>query len=76
MSRRTMFALAIATLVAAPGLASAQELSDRITERCTRAAVRIEVVLPGGASVGSGSIIDERGYVLTNFHVVGLTRHG
>lgn len=56
--------------------ASAQELSDRATERCTRAAVRIQVDLPGGSSIGSGSIIDERGYVLTNFHVVGFARHG
>jgi hypothetical protein len=60
----------------APATAGAQELSDRATERCTRAAVRIQVDLPGGSSTGSGSIIDERGYVLTNFHVVGFTRHG
>lgn len=60
----------------APAGASAQELSEHATERCTRAAVRIQVDLPGGSSTGSGSIIDERGYVLTNFHVVGFARHG
>ena len=62
--------------ILAPSGASAQELSDRATERCVRAAVRIQVDLPGGSSTGSGSIIDERGYVLTNFHVVGFSRHG
>ena len=45
-------------------------------ERAVRAAVRIQVDIPGGSSTGSGSIIDRRGYVLTNFHVVGFTRHG
>ena len=60
----------------APALVAAQELSDHATDRCTRAAVRIQVDLPGGSSTGSGSIIDERGYVLTNFHVVGFARHG
>jgi serine protease Do len=56
--------------------ASAQDLTDRATERCVQAAVRLEVdVGRGGTSTGSGSIIDARGYVLTNFHVVGLSRH-
>jgi serine protease Do len=53
--------------------ASAQDLSQRATDRCVRAAVKLVVASPGGqgTSTGSGSIIDPRGYVLTNFHVVG-----
>jgi serine protease Do len=54
----------------------AQEMSARAIDRCTRAAVRISVEVSGATSIGSGSIIDERGYVLTNFHVVGHVRHG
>ncbi|AKF09546.1 trypsin-like peptidase domain-containing protein [Sandaracinus amylolyticus] len=56
--------------------ARAQDLSDEVTERAVRAAVRIQVDLPGGSSTGSGTLIDPRGYVLTNFHVVGFVRHG
>jgi serine protease Do len=71
--------LAILGLLALPSATRAQELSDRATERCVRAAVRLQVDVAGpggrtGTSTGSGSIIDPRGYVLTNFHVVGLTR--
>lgn len=55
--------------------ASAQDLTDRATERCVQAAVRLEVDLARGTSTGSGTIIDPRGYILTNFHVVGFTRH-
>ncbi len=66
-------ALAFA-LMAAP--VRAQEMSARASDRCTRAAVRIEVTTSALSSVGSGSIIDEHGYVLTNFHVVGHVRHG
>ncbi len=62
-------------VAAVPGLAEAQDLSDRSTERCVQAAVRLEVDLGRGTSTGSGSIIDPRGYVLTNFHVVGFSRH-
>lgn len=66
---------------------SAQELSSAATRRAVRASVKITAEwLPstcGGrfqgrspASTGSGSIIDPRGYILTNFHVVGHTRPG
>lgn len=73
-----VLALALSALVttALAGRARAQDLSDEATERAVRAAVRIQVDLPGGSSTGSGSIIDPRGYVLTNFHVVGYVRHG
>lgn len=65
----------------APGVfgaatAFAQDLSAETTEHALRAAVRIQVDLPNGSSTGSGSMIDPRGYVLTNFHVVGHVRFG
>ena len=66
----------LSAVSAATSLAHAQDLTDAATERAVRAAVRIQVDLPNGSSTGSGSIIDRRGYVLTNFHVVGFTRHG
>ena len=60
-------------LFAAP--AAAQELAENVTDRCVRAAVKITVLADGGGgSTGSGTIIDPRGYVLTNFHVVGHMR--
>jgi len=56
--------------------AGAQDLTDRAIERCVQAAVRLEVdVGRSGTSTGSGSMIDARGYILTNFHVVGFSRH-
>jgi S1-C subfamily serine protease len=76
--KRWLAALLVALSAVAPlaSAASAQELSDRASDRCTRAAVRIQVDVPGGSSSGSGSIIDSRGYVLTNFHVLGVVNHG
>jgi serine protease Do len=49
----------------------AQTLGGRLTDQCVRATVKITAVYPGGTSFGSGSVIDGRGYVLTNFHVIG-----
>lgn len=59
--------------------AMAQELTERAVDRCVRAAVRVQVDVTGpggrtGSSTGSGAMIDPRGYILTNFHVVGQTR--
>ncbi len=56
--------------------AQAQGLSAEVSDRCVRATVRVEMDLENGSgtSSGSGSLIDPRGYVLTNFHVVG--HHG
>jgi serine protease Do len=79
-TRALVFAsLAWLAALALASTAHAQELSDRATERCVRAAVRLQVDVSGpggrrGSSMGSGSVIDPRGYVLTNFHVVGQTR--
>jgi S1-C subfamily serine protease len=66
----------LALLLLLPHRARAQDLSDAATARAVRAAVRLQVDVRGGASVGSGTIIDARGYVLTNFHVLGFVRHG
>ncbi len=59
----------------------AQDLPRRVYDRCIRSAVSIKILMdgPDGARVlggGSGTLIDPRGYVLTNFHVVGRTEPG
>lgn len=68
-------ALAAVTLgaLATPAPSSAQDISPAATDRCVRAAVRIVALGQNGepVSTGSGGVIDARGYVLTNFHVVG-----
>ena len=72
--------LVVFTLVTHAERAQAQQLSPEITEACIRAAVKVVAIDPNGRALGtgSGSMIDPRGYVLTNFHVVGNTRpdHG
>jgi serine protease Do len=73
---RSLPFLAALALVATATTAHAQEMRQAAIDRCTRAAVRIQVDTAAGSSIGSGSIIDEHGYVLTNFHVVGHVRHG
>ncbi len=79
MSPRSPFATLVALLIVwsvAPA-AKAQDLSSSITRRAVRAAVKITSEGPNGqGATGSGSIIDPRGYVLTNFHVVGHTHPG
>jgi serine protease Do len=62
------------TLHFAVASGTAQELDDASALRAIRATVRLAVPNPsGGESTGSGAMIDPRGYVLTNFHVVGHT---
>jgi S1-C subfamily serine protease len=68
---RALASLLVALFVAIPPT-KAQDLDDASALRATRAAVKVVVLTPGGGgSTGSGSMIDPRGYVLTNFHVVG-----
>lgn len=82
MAARSALLLCSSTLVlglaALDARVSAQDLSSSITRRAVRAAVKITAQSPNGGPVssGSGSIIDPRGYVLTNFHVVGHTHPG
>jgi serine protease Do len=76
--RRSLALLGLSVLVfGGAATADAQDLSSRITRRAVRAAVKITSESGEGQSAtGSGSIIDPRGYVLTNFHVVGHTHPG
>jgi hypothetical protein len=70
-------AVALAVLVQAllvcaePASARAQELTRAERERCITSVTRIEVDTPRGTLSGTGTVIDARGYVLTNFHVAG-----
>lgn len=53
-------------------LASAQDelsLADLI-EKCEPSVVRLDVTLRDGRSIGSGFVVDRRGWVVTNHHVV------
>lgn len=72
---RTLCVLAV--LLALPTAVPAQDLPSAVSRRGMRAAVKITAERGRGeGSTGSGSIIDARGYVLTNFHVVGNTHPG
>lgn len=72
MKRILLIALAWTLLVSVLPV-SAQNLSREITDHCVHSAVKIVMLNDSGrgGSTGSGSMIDARGYVLTNFHVVG-----
>jgi len=72
---RWLFLTALALLLG-HGPSSGQSLPGRLTDQCVRATVKITGTFEGGTTSGSGSIIDPRGYVLTNFHVVGVTQAG
>jgi pSer/pThr/pTyr-binding forkhead associated (FHA) protein len=52
-----------------PGLAATEQAMGE--EGALRSLVYVLNRLSGGAYSGSGSILDSRGYILTNFHVVG-----
>jgi S1-C subfamily serine protease len=78
MGLRQLFvwsALLLVSLI--PLQLTAQDLPSSVSRRAVRAAVKITAEAgPGQGSTGSGSIIDPRGYILTNFHVVGHTHPG
>jgi S1-C subfamily serine protease len=57
-----------------PGLAATQQAMGE--ETALRALVYVLNRLSSGSYSGSGSILDSRGYILTNYHVVGDTDTG
>jgi len=64
---------ALAMLCATPAPTRADVLSPAARARCIQSIARIESDTTRGTISGSGTVIDLRGYVLTNFHVVGRT---
>lgn len=72
MSRLLLLAM---LLMPASAAAQAEELTAAERARCIQSMVRIEVDTPRGTLSGSGTVIDPRGYILTNFHVVGHLGH-
>jgi S1-C subfamily serine protease len=70
-----------ALLVAGPGIGRAGDVDRRVLEAESRRVAAIEKVKPsvvaifagGGNNGGSGVLIDEQGFALTNFHVVEAT---
>lgn len=73
MTAEFFFAVVLlATTLATPAHSSAQVgLPAAVSERCVRSTVQVRVQNQSGTSSGSGTFIDPRGYILTNFHVVG-----
>ncbi|MFK7986835.1 MAG: S1C family serine protease [Sandaracinaceae bacterium] len=77
MKRVVVALCALLMPLGAATVTAAQDLPSSVTRRAVRAAVKITSESgPGEGATGSGSIIDPRGYVLTNFHVVGHTHPG
>ena len=71
MSLRHVVPLLTFLTLSVPVSAHAQELTRAVRERCITSVARIEVDTPRGTLSGTGTVIDARGYVLTNFHVAG-----
>ena len=44
--------------------------ADEIYETCLPSVVRLEIALGGSGSLGSGFFVDEKGTVVTNYHVI------
>lgn len=67
-----MLALAIAVPVvtAAPSTASAQELTEAMRVRIARRLARSTVSVLAGMSTGSGFVVSDERWIITNFHVV------
>jgi len=71
MNRLPFFVAALAVLVAAPAAGQGDISAREIYQRVGPGVVLIMAVGQGGAGeLGTGSIIDEQGHVLTNAHVV------
>ena len=71
MNRLPVFLSALAVLAAAPAAGQGEISAREIYQRVGPGVVLIMAVGQGGAGeLGTGSIIDEQGHVLTNAHVV------
>ena len=66
------------TLVTATQPRTAQAVGRNELQRALLGTVRVAVALDGknGYSTGSGTVVSDKGYVVTNFHVVGDTKTG
>jgi S1-C subfamily serine protease len=74
-ARQAVFALSVALVASSSSHAQSGLLSPDERARCIESMARVEVDSPRGTITGSGTVIDPRGYVLTNFHVVGHKDH-
>jgi len=65
-------------LVTATQPQTAQAVGRNELQRALMGTVRVAVALDGknGYSTGSGTVVSDKGYVVTNFHVVGDTKTG
>jgi S1-C subfamily serine protease len=71
----TTMLLVLTALAAHASPSRAEGLGRDVRQRCLQAVVRVEVDTPRGTVSGSGTLINSRGFILTNFHVVGHTSH-
>lgn len=57
---------------------AAEEIANSVLSSCIKATVKIGTMNGQGTviSTGTGTIFDQRGYILTNFHVVGNRYNG
>ncbi len=70
--------LLASVLVASVRSPSAQAVGRTELQRALLGTVRVAVALEGkqGYSTGSGTVVSDKGFVVTNFHVVGDTKTG
>src|SRR5437764_14965759 len=59
-----------ATTASAPAATSINTLREAVVAKVKPSVVEVYVTLSNGAALGSGVIIDSRGYIVTNNHVV------
>ncbi len=67
---RTVDAGAVVGPTGLPGPTAVPAVFEDVVPRIDPAIVRIDVTVAGGLDSGSGTIVDKRGYVTTNAHVV------
>lgn len=67
---------ATATPSPLPATAAPTASAAQVLQTAQQATVQLRVQTPQGTSFGSGSIVDSRGLILTNFHVIGDSKTG